>query len=118
MVTNDYGIKQKPSSVRNSQSNAIIERIHQMISNILQSFDLTQIELDKDDLFSGILAAMMFATRATYHTTLQATPTQLVFGRHAILNSTFEANWKYIKDRKQKFIDQNNAKENSKPIPH
>ena len=60
----------------------------------------------------------MFATRATFHTTLQATPTQLVFGRDAILNSTFEANWKYIKDRKQKLINQNNPKENAKRIPH
>ena len=49
---------------------------------------------------------------------LQATPSQLVFGRNAIFNSTFEANWKYIKDRKKKLIDQNNAKENVKHIPH
>ena len=118
MVTNDYGIKQKPSLVRNPQSNAIIEHIHQMIGNILRSFDLTQIEIDEDDPFAGILAAMMFATRATYHTTLQATLTQLVFGQDTILNSTFETNWKYIKDRKQKLIDQNNAKENAKHIPH
>ena len=84
--------------MRNPQSNAIIKHIHQTIGNILQSFDLMQIELDKDDLFAGILAATMFATCATYHTMLQATPTQLVFGQDAILNSTFEANWKYIKD--------------------
>ena len=51
MITNDYGIKQKPSSVRNPQSNAIIERIHQTIGNILQLFDLMQIELDKYDPF-------------------------------------------------------------------
>ena len=43
---------------------------------------------------------------------------QLVFGRDAILNFTFEANCKYIKDRKQKLIDQNNAKKNLKRIPH
>ena len=108
----------KPSSVRNPQSNEIIEHIHQMIGNILQLFNLTQIELDKDDPFSGILAATMFAMRATYHTMLQATSTQLVFGQDAILNSTFEANWKYIKDCKQKLIDQNNAKENAERIPH
>ena len=60
----------------------------------------------------------MFATRATYHTTLQATPAQLVFGRDAILNTQFEANWKYIKERKQKLIEQNNRRENKKRVAH
>ena len=60
----------------------------------------------------------MFALRATYHTTTQATPAQLVFGRDAILNTVFQANWKYIKDRKQKLIHKNNIQENSKRIPY
>ncbi len=60
----------------------------------------------------------MFALRATYHTTLQATPTQLVFGRDAMLNVKFEANWQLIKQRKQRRIQQNNLKENNKRIPH
>ena len=60
----------------------------------------------------------MFALRATYHTTTQATPMQLVFGRDAILNTTFQANQQYIKDRKQKLIQLNNQKENAKRIPH
>ena len=60
----------------------------------------------------------MFATRATYHTTTQATPAQLVFGRDAILNTKFDANWKFIRDRKQRAINKNNQKENSKRISH
>ena len=54
----------------------------------------------------------MFAVRTTYHTTMQATPSQLVFGRNAILNTQFEANWKLIKERKQSRIIQNNEAEN------
>ena len=60
----------------------------------------------------------MFAMRATVHTTNQATPMQLVFGRDAIMNIKFRADWKYIKQRKQQIIEQNNRKENSKRIPH
>jgi hypothetical protein len=50
---------------------------------------------------------MMFAVRATYHTTMQATPTQLVFGRDSILNTKFEANWNwaFIRQQKQNVID-------------
>ena len=57
----------------------MIERIHQTLGNIIRTFDLD--ELDEEDPWSGILAAAMFALRATFHTTLQATPMQLVFGR-------------------------------------
>ena len=49
---------------------------------------------------------------------MQATPTQLVFGRDAILNTKFEANWRLIKERKQKRIQTNNEQENSKRKPY
>ena len=60
----------------------------------------------------------MFALRATYHTTLQASPALLVFGRDAILNTQFEADWQLIKNRKQRIINANNKRENSKRIEH
>ena len=68
--------------------------------------------------WTGILAAVRQAMRSTVHTTLRATPTQLVFGRDALLNVSFEADWQYIKERKQKLILQNNKRENAKRIPH
>jgi ribosomal protein L21E len=34
------------------------------------------------------------------------------------LNVSFEANWQYIRDRKQRLITQNNQRENSRRIPH
>jgi hypothetical protein len=36
--------------------------------------------MDMDDPWTGILAATIFAVWATYHTTLQASPMQLIFG--------------------------------------
>ena len=41
--------------------------------------------------WSGILSALGFAMRSTVHTTNRATATQLVFGRDAMLNVSFEA---------------------------
>ena len=80
MVQDDYGIKQKGSTTRNPQSNAIIERVHQTLGNILRTFEVHSSEMNPEESWEGVLAAVMFALRATYHTTLQATPTQLVFG--------------------------------------
>ena len=118
MIADDYGITKRPITVRNPQANSMIERIHQTLGNIIRTFELQNDSEVTQDSWDGILSAVMFALRATYHTTTQATPMQLVFGRDAILNVQFEADWKYIKDRKQKAINYNNQRENSKRIPY
>ena len=46
----------------------------------------------------------MFATLATVHNTLKPTPMQLLFDRGAILNISYQPNWKLIKDQKLKLI--------------
>jgi len=118
MVELDYGIKRKGASTRNPQANSIIERIHQTIGNMLRTFEVHNSEMEPEDSWEGILAAVMFAVHATYHTVLQATPSQLVFGRDAILNTQFDADWFRIKQLKQKEIHRNNVNENSKRIQH
>jgi hypothetical protein len=40
MVKNDYGCKLSPISTRNPQANAIIERVHQTIGNMICTFQL------------------------------------------------------------------------------
>jgi hypothetical protein len=52
------------------------------------------------------------AKRSTYHTTLQATPCQLVFGRDMIHNIAFKSNWDLIQKRNQDIINTSNQKEN------
>ena len=59
---------------------------------MIRSFEMHKTDLDESDPWTGILSAIRFATRATVHTTMQATPMQLVFGRDAILNVKHEAN--------------------------
>jgi len=55
---------------------------------------------------------------STVHTTARATPAQLVFGRDAMLNATFQADWQFMRERKQRLIIQNNKHENAKRKPH
>ena len=42
------------------QANSILERIQQVIANLVRTFDLQNYKLDKYDPWSGILAAMAF----------------------------------------------------------
>ena len=116
-----YGTVRKVITTRNPQANAMVERIHQVIGGMLDAqMEELQIatQADVDYSWRGVLSAIRRAVNASVHTTNKATPTQLVFGRDAFLNVSFEADWQYLKDRKQKMIRHNNERENSKRIPH
>ena len=65
MAIRNYGIKRKPITKRNPQANAILERVHQTLGNIIRTMNTDH--LDEDDPWGGVLAAAMFALRATYH---------------------------------------------------
>ena len=71
---------------RNPQANAILERMHQTIGNILRTFKVQNMVLDDENPWDGILASTMFALRAMVHTTTQYTPAQLIFGRDSRIN--------------------------------
>jgi hypothetical protein len=48
--------------------------------------------------------------RSTYHTTLQATPCQLVIGRDMIHNIAFKKNWDQMQKTKQEIIRKYNRR--------
>jgi hypothetical protein len=79
------------------QASAIIEQVHNVVNDLLRSFDLENnhenLEQQEDYPFGYFLQSTAWEIRSTYHTTLQATPCQLVFGRHMIHNIAFRANW-------------------------
>ena len=61
MVQTDYGIKCKPIMVQNPQANAILEHLHQVIGNMIQTYELEDNYLDENDPWGGILSATVFA---------------------------------------------------------
>ena len=118
-LKNQFGFERKIITTRNPQSNGIIERIHQVVGDMIRTRAIrSKHDLDEHFGFHGVLAAVRDAVRCIVHATTQATPTQLVFGRDALLNISFEADWQYIKQRKQHRIVQNNKAENAKRRDH
>lgn len=122
LLRDEYGIKRKPITTRNPQANAMVERAHKTLGNIIKTTGIRGQDdlnhLEKEDPWTGLLTAVRFGMNSTVHTTNRATPAQLVFGRDAIHNVPFIADWQYIKDRKQRMIIQNNKRENAKRKPH
>ena len=49
MIRYNYGIKNKPITTRNPQANAVIERIHQVLGNMVRFFQLEDQYLDTED---------------------------------------------------------------------
>ena len=118
-IKNEYGITRKVITTRNPQANAMVERVHQVIHTMIRTAGISgKSDLDPTFGWKGILCAVRSAVRATVHTITRATPSQLVFGRDALLNVSYEANWQFIKERKQKLIVQNDMRENKKRMPH
>ena len=114
----NMGLKKQRSLSYNPQSNGIIERVHQVLGNIFRTMELEEEELDKKQPFEPFLAAAAYAIRSTYHTTLEATPAELVFGRNMLLPVQFKADWDAIRQRRQALINKNNERENARRIEH
>jgi len=119
LLKSQYGIHCEIITSQNSRANSMIERCHQTLANMICTRQIKdKHDLDPEFGWSSMLAACRKAMNSTVHTTSRATPSQLVFGRDALLNVSFEADWQYIKERKQKLITQNNKRENATRIPH
>ena len=119
-LCNNMGLKQKPSLAWNPQSNAILERIHQVLADCIRSFNLEEKVFNEqdDDPFEEYLTAAAFSIRAAFHQTHGHSPAQMVFGRDMFMPVSADIDWEQIKIRKQQRIRKSNVRENSKRIPH
>ena len=72
--------------------------------------------MDGENPWDEYLAATIFTIRSTVHTTLGASPAQLVYRRDMILPLQYKADWTTITLKKQKKIDKSNRRENLKRL--
>ena len=84
-----------------------------LILDMLRSFDLENQEIEDDNPFDYFLQSAAWTIRSTFHTTLQDSPCQLVFGRDIINNVAFKANQDQRRRHKQQLINKLNEKESS-----
>lgn len=109
----EFGIKYRPTTVKNPQANAIVERIHGVMNDMLRTNDLDNMNFDPVDPWGDILANVAWAIRSLYHSTLHATPGQLVFNRDMLFDLQYTPDWYAIRQRKLKQIQKGNERENS-----
>jgi hypothetical protein len=73
-------MKRKPTSVKNPQANAILERIHAVLGNMLHTSELNVAETVKASDIDVFLSDVTWAVLSTYHTVLKASPVAAICG--------------------------------------
>ena len=109
-----YGITNKPTTIKTPQANAFVERIHLVIADSIRSMQLHLRPFD-DTTIDSVIQAVAFAPRSTHHTPIQSSPGQLVFGRDMIINATYIANWREIRQRQKEKCPLQQCQRKQKP---
>jgi hypothetical protein len=80
-LCDSYGLKRKPTSVKNPQANAILEHLHQTIGQMLHTRELDMADTISTNDIADFLTDAAWAVHSTYHTVLKASPGAALFGR-------------------------------------
>ena len=97
----EYGITAKISTLGNPMSNTLLERIHQVLGNLVRTFKKsTQTYVDEDDPRTVVLSAAAFAIHSTTNRKKVYSPGQLIFGRDMILPIKQRVDWELIRQQK------------------
>ena len=82
----DFDIKPVLKKIKNPQSNDPVERVHQVILNMLVTKDCDNKFLDHIYPWGETLAYIVWEIRASYHLTIMATSVKAIFGKDMIFN--------------------------------
>ena len=107
-----FSIEHKPTTVKNPQANSILERIHQVVMNMIRTSDIDMQDTCEPEMIDEILSNVGWAIRSTYHTMVGSTPGAAVFGRDMLFDIPYLADWTEIGKRRQNQVDKSNALEN------
>eukprot|EP00804_Cyclotella_cryptica_P008787 CCRYP_015641-RA/>CCRYP_015641-RA protein AED:0.42 eAED:0.41 QI:0/-1/0/1/-1/0/1/0/165 len=80
-LCDSYGIKHKPTSIKNPQANIILEQMHQVIMTMLRTAELDMANTVAPCDIADFLTDAAWAIRSTYHMVLKASPGAAIFGR-------------------------------------
>ena len=112
LIEEEYGMTAKPITLGNPTSNAILERIHQVIENLVWAFKITKNYIGKDDPRLDILDSSAFEIFSTSNWLKGCSPGQLLFSCGMFLPIKNKAGWGLIHQQNQTQITKNNVRGN------
>ena len=114
----DFNIKPILTFVKNLKANAPVQRVHQVILNMLITKDLNNKVFEYIDPWGYTPAYIAWAIIASYHCNIMATPVQDVFGRDMLFNLASVIDWQVATSAKQIQVDTDNVRENAKRVTY
>jgi hypothetical protein len=113
-----YGIKRKPTSIKNPTANAILEHIHAVFTKMLRTAKLNMAKLVNASDIDIFLSDATWAICSTHHTVLKALLGAAIFGQDMLFDIPFIADGKKIGEHRQELTDHNTARENKGRIDY
>jgi hypothetical protein len=114
-----YSIKRKPTTIKNPQANVILERLHQVLAQMVCTSKLNMAETITPDDVDIFLDNAAWAIRSTYHTVFKASPEGVaIFGCDMLFDIPFIADWNKIGYCRQRQSNLNTACKNSKQVAY
>ncbi len=108
----------KPTMVKNPRANRILERVHQVLGQMLCTAELDMADSVTPNDIDVFLDNAAWAIHSTYHTVLKASPGAAIFGQDMLFDIPFVADWSKIGDRRHLLTDRGNQQENAKGIDY
>ncbi|KAG7336539.1 reverse transcriptase RNA-dependent DNA polymerase [Nitzschia inconspicua] len=109
------GIQAVPTTVKNPQANAICERMHSTLGDILHTLLREQPPatiVDAYGIIDNALASVIFALRSSINRTFGVSPGALVFQRDMFHPIPLMIGYNQIRTERQRIIDDNNRRAN------
>ncbi len=108
-----YGIKSKPTTIKNPTANGIVKCIHGTLGKQLRA---TVFSDDWSDDVDTLIQACAFALREASPARGTYSPAQLAFGYDMIFRQKVLIDWEHIKALRLRLARENNIKENKKRL--
>ena len=96
-LCDSYGIKRKPTSVKNPQANSILEQMHQVFMTMLRAAELDMANSVAPSDIEAFLTNASWAIRSTYHMVLKASPGAAIFGWDMLFDIPYITDWNKLK---------------------
>ena len=103
--------------MKNPQANAILERAHGVLGNMMRTNGLDMSPTITDAMITDFIVDAAWAIRSTYHTVLKSTPGAVIFGRDILFDIPYIADWNDIGRRRQDKVYKDNNRENLTRLP-
>ncbi len=99
--------------VKNTQENDILERMHQVLGQMLHTAEIDMADSVTPNDVDVFLDNAAWAICSTYHTVLKALPGLAIFGQDMLFDIPFEADWHKIGEYRQSLTDCGNQRKNT-----